>query len=170
MDLCKLNPLYIAGVNYESFSDGEGCRCTIFISGCLHECKGCHNKDAWNFEYGIPATPSLADEINKEIAKRPFLSGLTISGGDPMWQINKVLDFVEKINVPKNNIWLYTGFVYEDMHGFTPKRFYEKINVVVDGKYVEDLRDVSLKFKGSSNQRTIDVFETEKQKKIVLYN
>lgn len=82
----------IAGINFESFCDGEGCRCVIFVSGCKHGCKGCHNKETWDFNYGTPISDDIIKRINEEVAKRPFVKGYTISGGDPVYSWDDVVE------------------------------------------------------------------------------
>lgn len=161
--------LYISGVNYESFTDGEGCRCTIFVAGCKHRCPGCQNPGTWSFTSGEPLTDELLEHINSEIQKRPFLNGITISGGDPIYSANEVHQMIKKINVPHNNIWLYTGFTWEELTKTVDIEFLKNISVVVDGPYIKMLRDTSLQFRGSKNQRLIDVQQSISQNKIVLY-
>lgn len=149
----------ITGINYESFADGVGCRCTIFISGCRHGCKGCHNKETWDFNCGVPVSDSLIKAINEEIDKRPFIDGITLSGGDPVYSMNDVLNFINKIH-HKNNIWLYTGFTWEELIQTFDAKTLKTFNVIVDGMFVEEKRDIRLAFRGSSNQRIIDVQKT----------
>ena len=172
----------IAGINYESVNDGDGVRTVIYVSGCHWKCLKCHNSDAQDINYGIPFTYELFDEIIDNIEKRPFVTGITLSGGDPLNDNNviDVLNFVVKFKrkFPDKTIWLYTGYTWEqirhpiNMKDFNPYR--EKIlyfcDVLVDGKYIDRLRDVTLKFCGSSNQRVIDVQKSLKENKTVLYN
>lgn len=180
--------LHLAGINYESFADGPGVRAVLFFSGCHHRCKGCHSPQTHNFNYGTPITDELTDEINREIIKRAsFLSGITLSGGDPMYSYKEVYEFLNKIHIPKNNIWLFTGFTWEHLlhynrkeieidsvwnnPGFIiPMDLVSRCNVVVDGPFVEEERDITLKFRGSKNQRLIDVQKSLSQNEVVLYN
>ena len=146
--------LHIAGINYESTADAEGVACTIFFSGCKHYCKGCYSKDTWDFNYGKEATDELIDIINSEIDKRPFLSALVISGGDPMYSAAEIKEFISKIHVPKNNIWCYSGFLMEQIkENYEMKELLDLCNVLVDGEFKLDKRDITLSFRGSSNQR-----------------
>lgn len=146
--------LYISGINYESIADAEGVACTIFISGCKHHCKECHSKDTWNFTNGKPLTEELIKEINKEIDKRPFLSGIVFSGGDPMYSAKEVHELIKKLHIPNNNIWCYSGFLFEEIQADKEKSLLlNDCNVLVDGQFETDKRDVSLNFRGSSNQR-----------------
>lgn len=161
--------LHIGGIDYESISDGEGCRCTIFISGCCHNCKGCHNADCHDFNYGELVTDALIDEINQELDKRPYLSGITISGGDSMFSAYETLKFIKALHVPKNNIWIYSGFTYAEIVRDKYKlELLEMCDVLVDDRFEIDKRDVTLKFCGSSNQRIIDVKKSLEENKVVL--
>lgn len=162
--------LNIAGIDYESFTDGEGCRCTIFISGCEHRCPNCHNPETWDFNYGTPLTEELVNEINHQLDKRPFLSGITISGGDPVYSLSGVMWLINKLHIPNDNIWMYTGFTWDEVVKRMPFTSLEKFNVIVDGLYDDSLRDITLKFRGSSNQRLIDVKKTLESGSIVLFD
>ena len=172
----------IAGINYESINDGEGVRTTIFVSGCSHKCPKCHNPQTHNINYGVKFTDELQNEIISNIEKRPFISGITLSGGDPLHD-NNVIDVHNLIikfrnKFPNKNIWLYTGYKFEDiinnplrnLSTTIRKRIIEMCDVLVDGRYIDELRDLTLRFRGSSNQRVISVKESLKENKIVLYN
>lgn len=146
--------LHITGINYESTADAEGVACTIFFSGCKHFCKGCHSKDTWDFSYGKEASNELIDVINSEIDKRPFLSALVLSGGDPMYSAVEVKDFISKIHIPNNNIWCYTGFLMEQIvKNHKMKELLDLCNVLIDGKFEINKRDIASGFFGSTNQR-----------------
>lgn len=179
----------IAGVNYESINDGEGVRTVIYVSGCSHNCPNCHNPQTHDVNYGVKFTDELYDEIIDNIKKRPFISGITLSGGDPLHNEN-VLDVYNLIAKIKDkftdkNIWLYTGYKWEHIFhpvitdDFNPERdlildyrrkIVEMCDVLIDGRFVESLKDLTLKFRGSSNQRVIDIKESLKRNEIVLYN
>lgn len=162
--------LHIAGINYESIADASGVSCTIFFSGCLHGCNGCHSKDTWDFNYGVQVSNELVSIINKEIDKRPFLSALVLSGGDPMYSASEVLDFISKIHIPNNTLWCYSGFLYEEIiKNSEMKKLLNSCDVLVDGQFEISKRDITGRFCGSSNQRVIDVQESLKQNKVVLY-
>lgn len=179
----------IAGINYESINDGEGVRTTIFVSGCSHKCPNCHNPQTHDINYGVKLTDELQNEIIDNIKKRPFISGITLSGGDPLHynNVKDVFNLIIKLKnkFPNKNIWLYTGYTWNQI--FYPittdnfnlerdkifdyrRRVIELCDVLVDGRYVDELRDLTLGFKGSSNQRVIDVKESLKENKVVLYN
>ena len=162
--------LHIAGINYESIADAEGVACTIFFSGCRHHCIGCHSKDTWDFNYGVHVSNELINTINKEIDKRPFLSALVLSGGDPMYSAVEVLDFISKIHIPNNTIWCYSGFLIEEIQSNCEmNELLKYCDVLVDGEYIKEQRDITLKWRGSKNQRVINIPETLKQNKVVLY-
>lgn len=165
----------IAGINYESINDGEGVRTTIFVSGCSHKCPNCHNPQTHDINYGVKFTNELQNEIISNIEKRPFISGITLSGGDPL-HYNNVVDVFNLIvklknKFPNKNIWIYTGYKFESLlDDASRRRIVEMCDVLVDGRYIDELRDLTLRFRGSSNQRVIDVKESLKANKIALYN
>lgn len=146
--------LHIAGINYESIADSIGVSCTIFFSGCRHFCVGCHSKDTWDFNYGVPISDELIENINKEIDKRPFLSALVLSGGDPMYSASEILKILPKIHIPNNTIWCYSGFLFEDIQKNPDmKKLLDQCGVLIDGQFEIDKRDITGRFCGSSNQR-----------------
>ena len=150
--------MYLSGVNYESVVDGVGVRTVFFVSGCKHNCMNCWSSQTHNFSYGSLVTAELIDVINKNINKRSFLSGITISGGDAMFSPLETVNFLEQIVIPKNNIWIYTGFKYEDIIVDKDRlTLLKQCNILVDGKFDEKLKDTSLKFRNSKNQRIIDI-------------
>lgn len=165
--------MYISGIDYESFNNGLGIRTVIYISGCLHNCVGCHNPETHNFKNGKKLTNELIVEIKENIQKRNFISGLTISGGDSMFSAEETINLLNTINrnVYKN-LWLYTGFTFEELLQDASSLQYKlltMIDVLVDGKYEENLRDVTLKFRGSSNQRLIDVQKSLQEGKVIVW-
>lgn len=150
--------LYISGINYESINDGEGVRAVIYISGCRHNCPDCHNPDTHNFKNGKKVNEKLIRQINTEIKKRTFLSGITLSGGDPMYSAKEVRKFLDKIYIPNNNIWIYSGFTIEEiLKNKEMSSLLRKCNVIVDGLFKKELRDITLLYKGSTNQRIINI-------------
>ena len=158
---------YLAGVNFESAADGSGVRTAIFLSGCTHACPGCHNPDTHDPHFGIPITESVIAGIANQIKKRPYLSGITLTGGDPLCFPQYTLSFIVTLKrclgyLP--NIWLYTGYRLEDIRRMEQSEFktYADLviglcDVVVDGPFVKELADKRLAFRGSSNQRIIAV-------------
>lgn len=146
----------ISGVVYDSIVDGEGLRNTIFVSGCLHHCKGCQNPQTWDFNYGYEFTEEKQNEFIKACKDNPILDGITISGGDPIYSTEELIPFLKKYKKenPSHTIWLYTGFRYSDIKD---NEILKLIDVVVDGEYIEELKDITLAFRGSSNQRIINI-------------
>lgn len=133
--------------------DGVGLRTSIYLAGCKHCCKGCHNPQSWDFNAGIPMK---VEEIIERVVEEDF--NVTITGGDPLWQIDKVLPLVKEIKQKGYNIWCYTGFTWEEIRVSSQlSQILEWIDVIVDGRFIEEQRDISLRFRGSSNQRIIDV-------------
>lgn len=144
----------ISGIIYDSVVDGEGIRNTLFISGCLHHCHGCHNPQTWDFDYGYEFTKEKQKEFIKKCKDNPLLDGITISGGDPIYSSKELIPFLReyKKENPTHTIWLYTGFKYEDIKD---NEILKIIDVLVDGEYIEEFRDITLAFRGSRNQRII---------------
>lgn len=148
-------------------ADGDGVRVSLFVSGCRNHCPGCFSEVTWDFDYGKPFTEIEENEII-EGCKRPFISGLTILGGDPMEESNQesLVDFIEryKSECPDKTLWMYTGYVLERdllpgrrkyVEGVTD-RILDLLDMLVDGPFMQDLRDLRLRFRGSSNQRLLD--------------
>lgn len=141
----------------ETIVDGVGLRYSLYFAGCSHACLGCHNEYSWNPKHGNVLTYEKLEEIAKEINENTLLDGITISGGDPLFNpvdMLKVLKFLKKKT--KKNIWLYTGYTLEQVREDELRRkCLEYVDVLVDGRFVKELYDPNLKFKGSSNQRII---------------
>ncbi len=157
----------IAGTVNDSITDGDGLRYTIFVQGCKHKCFKCQNPETWSFE---KINNVETDKLFKEITSNPILDGITFSGGDPMYQAHECMELAKRIKSETDlNIWCYTGFTYEELIKMDDcKQFLEYIDILVDGPYIDNLRSLSLKFRGSSNQRVIDVQESLKKGKIIL--
>ena len=155
-------------------SNGPGVGVSLFVQGCHLHCKGCFNSIAWDFNGGKEWNDDVKQKF-LELASRPYIKRISILGGEPLSYEN-VFDIYELIveikdKFPDKVIWLYTGYRFEDVIDSLPnKRILELCDVVVDGRYVEELKDIGLPWCGSSNQRVIDVQETLKQNKIVLYD
>lgn len=159
----------ILDIIHDSIVDGIGLRTVIFFSGCHHRCKGCHNPESWNIEYG---NNYIIKEVVDEIQTNKIKQGITLSGGDPFYQADEVLELVKELKIYDYNIWAYTGYTFEEIINNDNKERSELlkyIDVLVDGRFVEELKDLTLKFKGSSNQRIIDVQKSLKENKVVLY-
>lgn len=143
----------LAGYDFESFADAEGVSCVLFISGCEHGCKGCHSKQTHDFDYGLEITDKVISKINKEIDKRPFLNALVLSGGDPMYSAKELVEIVDKLHVPNDNLWIYSGFTMDEiLEDKDMSALLDRCTHLIDGKYDFEKRDVTLKFRGSSNQ------------------
>ena len=147
-------------------ADGEGVRVSLFVSGCRNRCKGCFQPETWDFSYGNPFTPAVEDEL-LEALKPPFIAGLTVLGGEPFEEENQLCltPFLRRVKeaFPQKTIWCYTGYIYErdllppaaDKHTAVTEEMLSYIDVLVDGPYIESLRDISLAFRGSRNQRIL---------------
>ena len=136
----------IAGILPCSFVNGEGARYVIFLQGCKHHCKGCHNPETWNFDGG---TEIGAKEIAEDFRKRKLLDGITLSGGDPFFQQEACVELINLLDGV--NVWIYTGFEYDEI---SETELAKKANVLVVGKFIEDLKCDGQYF-GSSNQKII---------------
>ena len=166
-----------AKINKHDIANGPGVRVSVFLSGCEHYCKGCFNNEAWDFNYGKEFT----DEILKEIIdamKADYIKGITILGGEPMHprNIDTLYEIVSDVKnkYPEKTVWVYTGYTLEeilDQDDIYTLCSLVHIDVLVDGRFVEELKDLSLRFKGSSNQRIIDIPKTmaNDNKDIVLW-
>jgi len=161
----------IVGIDPESVSDGPGVRFTIFFSGCKHHCPGCHNPDAQDFDAGVEFDEPMQAKVIEHIARCPIISGVTLSGGDPMFSAGDVLRFVRLLRekLPGINVWLYTGFTFEDISGAEQKALLELCDVLVDGRFEQDNLDLSHDFRGSTNQRIIDLAGTRAAGEITLW-
>lgn len=156
-------------INKTDIANGTGVRVSLFVSGCEHYCKGCFNPETWNFKYGQLFTSRTIDEIFEALTP-DHIAGLTVLGGEPLHG-NNYLDVAwlccaVKRNFPNKTIWLYTGYDYEDVDFLY---IFDFVDVVVDGAFIEDQKDISLKFRGSKNQRIIDVKATRKSGSVKLW-
>lgn len=144
----------LAGWDFESFADAEGVSCVLFISGCKHNCKGCHSPQTHSFNYGIEITDEVINKINAEIDKRPFLNALVLSGGDPMYSAKELISILPKLHIPNNNIWCYSGFTLKEIQANPDMAaLLDRCSYLVDGMFNINKRDITLSFRGSSNQK-----------------
>lgn len=197
-------------IDKEDVCNGEGLRVVLWLSGCSHKCKGCQNPQTWDADSGIPFNESTKEELFRELDK-DYISGLTLTGGDPLFESNldDVLELVTEVNkrynttqyIDENNqnnhnilntnadkirlssphktIWIYSGYTWEEildeeynfleMHDTLRKAIIAQCNVFVDGQYKESQRDITLPYRGSKNQRLIDVQQSLQEGKIVLW-
>ena len=144
-------------ITKDDMLNGDGLRVVLWVAGCNHNCKGCHNPVTWYIRGGIPFDQAAKEELFEEL-KKPYVSGVTLSGGDPLHPDNRrdMGELIDEISekFPNKTIWLYTGYSWEAIRDLPLIR---KVDVVVDGEFVEALKDANLHWKGSSNQRVIDV-------------
>ena len=171
-------------MNYGNIKDkdianGEGIRVSLFVSGCTHHCKNCFNPETWDFNYGNPFTTEVEDKILKML-EPAYIKGITLLGGEPMEPNNQraLLPFVKRIKEKfgdTKTIWSFTGFIYDKdliaggrAHTEATDELMQNLDVLVDGPFVEALKNLSLKFRGSSNQRIIDMPATLEKGEVVL--
>ncbi len=164
-----MNDVYLASeIQPDSIVDGKGLRAVIWFQGCSHNCLGCHNPSTHKFNTGKKLK---TNEVFKLIDELSFQDGITISGGDPFFQPLAFLEILKYSKEKEFNIWVYTGFTFEELLNMDDihKEILTFIDVLVDGKFVLEEKDLTLKYKGSKNQRVIDVKKSLKSKDIVLY-
>ena len=159
-----------ANIKYCDIANGEGVRTSLFVCGCRRGCKGCFNPEQQSFSAGEPFTSAVEDEILESL-KHSYVDGLTILGGEPLEPENQqaLLPFVQRVKsaFPNKQIWVYTGFMFEELmdcakacHTEVTAKLFGLIDVLVDGPFIESKHDITLKFRGSANQRIIDVAKT----------
>ena len=148
----------IAGIVPESYVDGEGIRFAIFMQGCLRNCAGCHNPETHALDGGKILDTS---EIIAEIKKNPLLTGITLTGGEPLLQIAPAAEIAKAAKNLGLDVWLYTGYKFEEIPTDADELL-KFVDVVVDGEYIEELRNLELDFRGSENQRIIYLKEAKK--------
>lgn len=157
-----------AKINKYDITNGVGVRTSLFVSGCWNNCEGCFNKELQDFNYGNHWTKEVEDEFI-EYCKDENVVGVSLLGGEPMQQDSTLLDLLDRINDEvKKPIWMWTGLVFEDLiENDFQKQVLTKIDILIDGEFILNKRDLKLKYRGSSNQRVILVKETLKRKEIV---
>ena len=143
----------IAGVIPESIVDGEGIRFAVFMQGCLRNCKGCHNPHTHALDGGKVVDTA---ELIEQIKNNPLLAGITLTGGEPLLQIPAATELAKAAKNLGLNVWCYTGYKFEDLSP-EANELLKFVDVLVDGEYIEELRDLELKFRGSKNQRVIEL-------------
>lgn len=172
--------MYYGQIKNCDIANGEGVRVTLFVSGCRNRCEGCFQPETWDFSYGIPFTEETEDEITK-LLEPSYIKGLTILGGEPFEPENQrdLVPFIERVKklYPDKNIWAFSGYTFEELlNGNTHPRceltdkLLSMIDVLVDGRFILSQKDITLKFRGSKNQRILNLSESLKQgKPVSLY-
>ncbi len=170
--------MYYSVIKNTDIADGPGVRVTLFVSGCRHHCKGCFQPETWNFTYGQPYTEETTDELLK-LLEPSYIAGLTLLGGEPMEPENQpvILELVRAIRktYTGKNIWCFSGYTYDTdlqeggcVHTEYTDELLSRIDVLVDGEFVEEKKNLMLKFRGSENQRLIDL-KKSKPGDVVLF-
>ena len=156
-------------ITKDDMLNGDGLRVVVWVSGCNHQCEDCQNPVTWDLTGGLPFDEKAEDELFEALNK-PYISGITFSGGDPLHQFNRQETFrlMKKVKelMPEKTVWVYTGFLWDDFKDVEEMKY---VDVFCDGRFVKALKDDNLQWVGSSNQRIIDVQETLKLGKIVLH-
>ena len=166
-------------IYYADVANGNGCRTSLFVSGCTHHCEGCFNEMTWDFSYGHPYTKETEDKIIESL-KPSYIAGLTILGGEPMEQKNQkevhALIMRMRKEVCHGTVWIFSGYTWEELIDPDNKRcrsaytdeILRNIDILVDGEFVQEKKNIALKFRGSENQRVIDVPRTLSAGQVVL--
>ncbi len=174
-----LESMNYATIKYNDIANGPGVRTSLFVSGCTHHCKGCFNEVAWDFNYGLEFTKEVMDEIVKSL-EPDYITGITLLGGEPFEHVNQIglLPLLREIKAkhPDKSIWCFSGYLFDKqiLQEMVPKwpetkEMISYIDVLVDGKFVLELKDLMLKYRGSSNQRLIDVKKSLKANEVILW-
>lgn len=166
-------------IKKRDIANGPGVRVSLFVSGCTHHCPGCFNSVTWDFDYGDPFTPQTEQKI-LDLMAPDYISGLSLLGGEPMEPQNQraLLPLLKRVKAlyPQKNVWCYSGYTLEQLMGESRARvettdeMLALVDVLVDGRFVESKKDIRLRFRGSSNQRLIDLNKTRSLGKIVLWD
>ncbi len=166
-----------ANIKTYSIENGTGVRVSLFVSGCTHHCKDCFNEQAWDFGYGEPFTEETEDAVIEALTP-DYMAGITLLGGEPMEPVNQrgLLPLLKRIRkeLPQKTVWAYTGYVYEDLleggraHCEVTEELLSLCNILVDGPFIAEKKNISLRFRGSENQRIIDLKATREAGKVVL--
>lgn len=161
-----MKEIRLSGIAYESLVNGPGMRRVFFAQGCRHNCTGCFNPETHDFKGGEAMD---MDMLIEDVKENPLLKGITFSGGDPMEQADKFIYMAKEFKKLGLNIWCYTGYKFENIVEDKVKReFLSYIDVLVDGKFEENLADENLKYRGSANQRIIDVQKSLEEEKVEI--
>lgn len=159
-------------ITKDDMKNGDGLRVVLWVAGCSHHCPNCQNPVTWDPDDGILFDKNARKEL-LDIVSQDYISGITFSGGDPLFESNReevyeLIEYIKSVH-PNKTVWLYTGYTFNDLKKFVPIGILNKIDVIIDGPYIEKFRDTSLKWRGSSNQRVINVRKTIDTGNIVLH-
>ncbi len=155
----------VSGLVNDSIVDGPGLRFSVFTQGCSHGCEGCHNPESHDFDGG---TIRHTDEVIALMKKNPLLDGVTLTGGEPFCQWEPCLEIAKGAHAMGLNVWAYSGYLYEELLELAPALLNE-VDVLVDGKFILEERSLELKYKGSRNQRLIDIKKTRETGELTLW-
>lgn len=160
-------------ITHDDMNNGDGLRVVLWVAGCSHHCKDCHNSVTWNPADGIPFSLQDKEELYRELEKE-YIAGITFSGGDPLHPDNR--DAVDNLmqavkrDFPDKTIWVYTGYTWEEVtQSQKMAAMMQSVDVLVDGRFVAELKDVTYPWAGSTNQRVIDVQRTLKEGRVILH-
>ena len=162
-------------IDYKAFNfvDGEGVRNSLYVSGCMFHCKGCYNAATWSFKAGIPYTKELEEQIMLDLAQ-PYVQGLTLLGGEPFLNTGILIPLVKRIRkeLPEKDIWSWTGYTWEELMLETPDKLelLQLVDILVDGRFDIAKKNLMLQFRGSSNQRIIDVKKSLDQGAVIIWD
>ena len=162
-------------IDYKAFNfvDGEGVRNSLYVSGCMFHCEGCYNAVTWSFKAGIPYTKELEEQIMQDLAQ-PYVQGLTLLGGEPFLNTGILIPLVKRIRkeLPEKDIWSWTGYTWEELMNETPDKLelLHLVDILVDGRFDISKKNLMLQFRGSTNQRIIDVTKSLDQGKVVIWD
>lgn len=169
-----LSQQYIADYKPFNFVDGEGIRCSIYVSGCKFLCPGCYNVASQNFHYGQPYSQDLEDQIIEDM-KKDYVQGLTLLGGEPFLNTQVCLRLCKRVREEfghTKDIWSWSGYTFDELlkDSYDKLKLLSMIDILVDGRFMEDQKDLTLQFRGSANQRIINVPKSLKENKVVLWD
>ena len=170
--------MYYGNIKKTDIADGDGVRVSLFVSGCRNCCKGCFQPETWDFKYGTEFTQETENQI-LEFLRPSYISGLTVLGGEPFEPSNQreLIKLIRRVKkeCPKKTIWMYTGFTYDQdlipggcRYTDVTDEILGNIDILVDGKFIEELKNILLNFRGSKNQRIIDMKATRKEGNVIL--
>lgn len=169
----------VGEIIFADCANGSGIRVSVFVSGCTNRCPGCFQPETWNFNYGKPFDEAMLQQIMTELTK-PYYRGLTLLGGEPFEPSNQseLVKLIRRVRreLPAKDIWMYTGFTYEDelapggaKHTEVTDEILDSIDVLVDGRFVLEKKNLALRFRGSENQRIIDMKKTRAAGRVILH-